>query len=192
MTRTSHRNTRRAALAALLAAGTLTVAGCFDEPKTEEKWTRIDVKGANLSAHPSVPAGSDSFNLQLAITYRRIITGFVVADLRVSPNVTHNDVDLAPDADRVRMANDIDNILQNSVTLGRATRAITGWDHLIQDLTLSFRGAVPDTGSVFLVVYLGAGDEVERVNQPDTLIVTPFDSNTYQLLPVGYEVAITP
>ena len=85
-------------------------------------------------------------------------------------------------------------MLANSVTLGRVTRAITGWDHLIQHIDFTFGATVPavltdsSTGpptGLFLVCYLGSGVKIERVNQPDTLIVTPFRSTPYQILPVG-------
>jgi hypothetical protein len=80
------------------------------------------------------------------------------------------------------------------------TRAITGWDHLIQDFDLGFNATVPATltdssstgppAGLFLLCYLGSGQKIERVNQPDTLIVTPFGSSQYQLLPVG--MSLTP
>ena len=93
------------------------------------------------------------------------------------------------------MAYDIDRILANSVTLGRATRAVTGWDHLQQELDLTFTGATPASGDtsaagLFLLCYMGAGDEVERQDGSDTLIVTPFISGQVHLLPIGMELAV--
>jgi hypothetical protein len=127
------------------------------------------------------------------ITYRSILTGFAIADLRVSPTMTPASVHVTPDAPRQPMAQDIDSLLQNSYSVGRATRAVTGWDHLIQRIDFSFNAAVPavldstgmSSGGLFLVCYLGSGDRVERIGMSDTLIVTPFKSADYRILPVG-------
>ena len=104
-------------------------------------------------------------------------------------------VALAPNAPRVPMAQNIDLILANSVTRGRAVRAVTGWDHLIQHIDFSFLGTVPATvdsssAGLFLLCYLGSGVKIERPGQADTVIVTPFTSQPYQILPVGLELAV--
>lgn len=181
---------------ALLALG---LSGCLGEPEIEDRWTRLDMESVNLTPYQAMPVGSNpNVSVRAAITYRSIVTGFVVAELRASSTITPAEVTVHPDAARLPMAQDIDRILANSVTLGRATRAITGWDHLIQRIDLSFAGVVPaalDTtgaapGSVFLLCYLGSGVEVERFGASDTLVVTPFNSNQYQILPIGMEFAL--
>jgi hypothetical protein len=94
------------------------------------------------------------------------------------------------------MAYDIDRILTNSVSVGRGTRAITGWTHLIQRIDFNFNAWVPaalDSAGVpvgaprglFLVTYLGSGEEIELPGGGDTLVVTPFPSGQYQILPSG-------
>lgn len=181
----------RLALVPLLMGGAVLLGGCFDEPKIEDRWTRLDIDGASVTVGQAMPAGSDSITVQAAITYRKIVTGFAVAELRSSGTLTSADVTLSPQSDRVTMANDVDRVLANSVTMGRATRAITGWDHLIQRVDFGFRCTVPDTATgLFLVLYLGAGDEIERgaANGADTLVVTPFPSVPNELLPVGIEL----
>jgi hypothetical protein len=132
--------------------------------------------------------------VRAAVTYRRIVTGFYVAELRVSPLLNATNTRIQPDANREIMAQDIDRLLPSSVTLGRATRAITGWDHLIQEIDFSFTGVVPPAGSggVFLVCYLGSGVEVERQDGTDTLIVTPFNSIQNELLPIGMAFTVGP
>lgn len=189
---------RLAAVLPLVLAG-LAAAGCLGEPKLEDRWTRLDLESVNLTPYQAMPVGTaSSVSLRAAITYRAIVTGFVVAELRASSTILPADVTVHPDAARLPMAHDIDRILANSVSLGRATRAITGWDHLIQRVDLAFDGSVPATldstgavpGSVFLLCYLGSGDEVERADGSDTLIVTPFDSDAYQILPIGMEFAL--
>ena len=181
----------RLALVPLVTAGAVLLGGCFDEPEIEDQWTRLDIEGASVTVGQAMPPGSDSITVQAAVTFRKIVTGFAVVELRASGTLTSADVSLSPESDRVLMANDVDRVLANSVTMGRATRAVTGWDHLIQRIDFGFRATVPDTATgLFLVCYLGAGDEVERgaADGSDTLIVTPFPSVPNQLLPVGIEL----
>ncbi len=187
----------------LLALLAFTSGGCLGEPKVEDRWTRVDIAGANLVAAQPVQAGT-SLPVQVSanITYRRLLTGFAVAELRASTTMSAATLQLRPDADRLRMANDIDRLLATSVSMGRMTRAITGWDHLIQRIDFSFTGVVPGaitdslgTGPVaglFLVCYLGSGVDIQLANGTDSVAVTPFASNPYQILPVGLPLTVTP
>jgi hypothetical protein len=187
---------RRGSATALLLAGSALLGGCLGEPKIEDKWTRIDLVGASVRPNQLLPAASAQvINVKTRITYRSILTGFAVVELRKSSSITTGGVVVDPDASREPMAYDIDRILANSVTLGRATRAVTGWDHLQQELDLTFTGATPASGDtsaagLFLLCYMGAGDEVERQDGSDTLIVTPFISSQVHLLPIGMELAV--
>jgi len=100
------------------------------------------------------------------------------------------------------MATDMDRLLATSVSMGREARAVTGWDHLIQHIDFAFTGDVPGsvTDSVgtgpavglFLVCYLGSGVKIERNDGTDTVIVTPYPSAPYQILPVGLTVKVAP
>jgi hypothetical protein len=192
----------RQRLARPLAAGALALVallsgGCFDKPEVEDRWTRIDVESSSATPYGALPPGTVApITLSTRLTYRRIITGYAIADLRVSSSVHAADVALHPDAPRVPMAQQIDQLLANSVSVGRAARAITGWDHLVQHIDFAFDAVVPagldSTGvppGLFLVCYLGSGEEIERIGMSDTLIVTPFDSMQYELLPVGMELS---
>lgn len=193
----SRRGGRRAAPAMAVAftlACTL-LSGCLGAPRLEDRWTRVDILSSNAVPYQMIPVGSDSFTVHARITYRTIVTGYAVAELRGSTTLLPTSVEIAPLAPRLPMAQGIDSVLSHSVSLGRMTRAITGWDHLMQELNLDFRATVPavltDSSStgpptgLFLLCYLGSGVKVERVNQPDTVIITPFGSSQYQLLPVG-------
>jgi hypothetical protein len=181
-----------------LALGTILLAGCLGAPEIEDRWTRVDLLSSNMVARQAIPSGSlQSITMSTTITYRSILTGFAVADLRASSATSAVSVVVDTDAPRERMALDIDRILQTSVSVGRATRAVTGWDHLIQHVDFSFNGVAPaltdSTGapvSLFLLCYLGDGQRVERQGQTDTLIVTPFGSTDYRILPVGIELAV--
>lgn len=188
---------RVAALAAGLVAAAA-ISGCLGAPEIEDRWTRVDLLGSNVPAGRVFTAGAaESVAVSAAITYRAIRTGFLVAELRASGTIDAAGVTLHPGADRLPMALDVDRILANSVSVGRATRAITGWDHLIQRIDFSFHGRVPgasDSASagLFLVCYLGSGEEIELANGEDSLVITPFESTEYEVLPVGLELTVAP
>ncbi|MEQ1832310.1 MAG: hypothetical protein ABL977_04580 [Candidatus Eisenbacteria bacterium] len=195
---------RSAAFAMVLPLLALASGGCLGEPKLEERWTRLDIQGASLASGQAVTAGSTvPVIMSTDITYRRILTGFAVAELRASTTFTPGALRMRPDADRLQMANDIDQLLATSVSMGRMTRAVTGWDHLIQHIDFTFTGMVPGatitdstgTGPVaglFLVCYLGSGVRMELPSGADSIVVTPFPSNEYQVLPVGLPLTVTP
>jgi hypothetical protein len=177
-----------------LALGAVLVAGCFDEPEIEDRWSRVDILSSTITPGQTVPPGSlDSVQVRVTVTYRSILTGFAVAELRASPTIAPTMVVIHPDAPRVPMATAIDSLLANSVTLGRGTRAVTGWDHLIQTIDFTFNGSIPPSPvGLFLVCYLADGEEIELGNGSDSLVVTPFPSAQYEVLPVGMELAGTP
>lgn len=199
--RRPHATSLRAALLVLLLVGS---GGCLEAPKIEDRWTRVDLDHSSLAPGQALTAGTmDSIHVDARITYRRIVTGFFVAELRASATLGPTNVALNPDAPRVPMANDIDAILANSVSIGRAVYPVTGWDHLIQPVSLDFRAmpqatvdssgvSVGATNGLFLVCYLGSGVKIERRGQADSIAVTPFLSAPNQLLPVGMELTVTP
>lgn len=188
---------RSAALRPLLilafVAGASLLGGCLDEPGIEETWTRIDIESSSLAPNQAMTLGSSpSISVRAKVTYRHIVTGFAVAELRTS-SIPATAVTVDPRSSRASMANDIDRILQNSVTAGRMTRAVTGWDHLIQPIDFTFTGAVPATvdsssAGLFLVCYLGSGTRLRLQNGQDSIVVTPFPSTPYEILPVGMEL----
>ena len=180
-----------------LLAMALTALACLDEPDIDETWTKLEF----LSVTPGpkqAPSASQPINVSLKgrITYRSILTGFLVAEVRYSPTITPGSVLLNPDEHTLRDAESIDRILANSVTTGRATRASTGFDHLMQDVTFNFTAQVPAAaatgGGLYLLLYMGEGEEVERVNDTDTLIVTPFVSTQKEVLHTGFAINVTP
>jgi hypothetical protein len=66
----------------------------------------------------------------------------------------------------------------------------------MQDVNLSFTALVPAAaltgGGLFLVLYMGAGDEIELANGEDSLVVTPFVSTDKEILHTGFPLTITP
>ena len=199
----ARRHARRAVAALALAAIAAPIGGCLWEPKIEDQWTRVDLQSSNLLPLQAVPAGSTlSISGRAAITYRAILTGAVVAELRASSTIPSVGSIVGPNAEREPMAAAIDQILAGSVSLGRATKLVTGWDHLIQPFDFSFSGTVPamlDSAGVpigapvglFLVCYLGSATKLELPGGGDSLIVVPFVSSQYRVLPVGLPLAVT-
>ena len=196
----SARRGRNASALLLIAVTTSILGGCLWEPKIEDQWTRVDLESANVVQLQSVQAGSSiTLSGRARVTYRRILTGVVVAELRASSAVPGAAAIVSPDAEREPMASAIDRILVSSVSLGRDTQLVTGWDHLIQPFDFSFSGSVPapldSTGApvgLFLLCYLGTGTEIELPNGSDSLVVTPMNSSQYQVLPVGMALTVTP
>ena len=120
------------------------------------------------------------------ITYRGIRTGYLVAELRYSDSLTAAMLPLDPDVHTFENALAVEHILQNSVTAGRATWPVTGFDHLMQTVDLQFTAPLPAamsgaasdslaTRGLFLVLYMGDGEKLELPTGQDSLLVTPFD-----------------
>jgi hypothetical protein len=195
---TAGRRARRAAALLVLAAALPALAGCLGKPTIEDRWTRIDLVSSNHTQGEAVAPGvRDSIALVARITYRSILTGYAVAELRASNTVPSGTVTLAPDADRPMMASDIDRILAGSVSVGRVVRPFTGWDHLVQTMPLSFAAVPPAmvdtsgaTSGLFLLCYLGSGERIELRDGSDSIAVTPYVSSAYQILPVGMKLSL--
>lgn len=188
-----------AAMVLLLAGG-----GCLGEPPLDERWTLLEFESVTPSANAMVAADQPlTVDVHGRITYRAIRTGFVVAELRYSDSLSPAMVSLDPDDHSLENALTVEHILANSVTAGRATRAVTGFDHLVQGVDLEFSAPVPagmlvadpDSAaarSLFLVLYLGDGEEVEVEAGRDSLVVTPFDVEDSQVLFCGFPLRVAP
>jgi len=185
------------AVLALLVIGATALLGCLDAPTIDETWTKLEF----LSVTPGpkqTRTASQPINVSVKgrVTYRSILTGFLVAEVRYSPTITPKSVALNPDEHTLRDAESIDMILANSVTAGRATYPSTGFDHLMQDVDLTFTAQLPagatTTGGCFLLLYMGNGTKIERQGEPDTLIVTPFRSTSKEILHTGFALNVAP
>jgi len=177
--------------------GALVLGSCLGEPEVDERWTLLEMVSVTPQPNQSRSA-SQPLNVTVKgrVTYRDIVTGFMVAEVRYSPTLTGLSLPLNKDDHNEACAASVDQILANSVTAGRATRAVTGWDHLMQDVNLSFTASVPPavltSGGCFLVLYLGAGDEIELASGEDSLVVTPFISTDKEILHTGFPLTIVP
>jgi hypothetical protein len=185
------------ALLAVMVMGITTLWGCLDSPTIDETWTKLEFLSVTPGPKQSRTA-SQPINVAVKgrITYRSILTGFLVAEVRYSPTITAKSVALNPDEHTLRDAESIDRILANSVTTGRATYPSTGFDHLMQDVDLKFTAQLPagatTTGGCFLLLYMGDGEKIERPGEPDTLIVTPFVSTNKEILHTGFALNVMP
>jgi hypothetical protein len=190
-----HRRWRRRRLATIAPLTLLVFVSCLGEPEIDERWTLVEF--LDTSPRPGQSAQtSQQLDVDVSgrITYRRIITGFLVAEVRYSDSVTPQSVALDPARHTLESAQNIDRVLANSVTAGRATRPVTGWDHLMQNFKLSFTAQVPDsaqTGGLFLLLFMGEGDEIRLQDGRDSLVVTPFVSTDYEVLHTGFALDVT-
>ena len=93
------RGRRRAARLIAPLVVLLAVTGCLDKPKITDRWTRIDLLAANVSPGQLIqPGARESLSVSTNIIYRSILTGFAVADLRVSGTLGPGSVNVSPDA----------------------------------------------------------------------------------------------
>jgi hypothetical protein len=193
----NHRGRRPRWVAVLPVVGALALASCLGEPEIDERWTLLEMRSVSPQPNQARSASQPlSVRVNGRITYRAIVTGFVVAEVRYSPTLNTLSLPLDVDEHTLECAQSVDQILANSVTAGRATRAVTGWDHLMQDVTLSFTAQVPPAvltaGGLFLVMYIGEGEEIELANGQDSLVVTPFVSTDKEILHTGFPLTIVP
>jgi hypothetical protein len=198
--RPASRRVRRRELAAVLAAAAslLVVAGCLEKPELDQQWTLLQFLDVAPTPDQSVSGNQPlQVNVRGRITYRQILTGFLVAEVRYSDTVSPQTLKMDPDTHTLAVAESVDRVLANSVSVGRATRAVTGFDHLMQDVTLSFTANIPPQalaggpGGVYLLLYMGSGDKMRLANGTDSLVVTPFVSTQYEVLHSGFPLDIT-
>jgi len=186
---------RRRGLVAALPLVSLILASCLGEPEIDQRWTLLEMVESTPQPTNSVVAGGTvDVTVSGRITYRKILTGFLVAEVRYSDSVTPSSVTLDPTRHTLDVAQDVDRILANSVTAGRATKPVTGFDHLLQDVGLSFTAQLPDTadgGGVYLLLYMGEGDEIRLQDGRDSLVVTPFVSTDREVLHTGFALSVS-
>jgi hypothetical protein len=194
----------RALGAATLVA--VAVGGCLGEPPVEERLTRLEILDASpVAAEAYSVGGATTVRLRARITYREILTGALVGELRASETLTSEDTVFDADERWTDKTEDVDRILDQSVSLGFEAVPATGWDHLVQEVDLEFEagsiqldesGAAPTLGSptgLFLIFYFASEvDEVELENGDEIEVVTPLFSRDHPILYSGVEVVATP
>jgi len=202
--------TRRLVVPAL--GGLLLLSGCLGEPEIQDRWTLLEILEASptdLSAY-SVGSATTPVTVRARITYRELLTGFLVADLRAAPVLTTDDTELDADDDPLGVAQDVDLILQNSVSVGADAVPVTGWDHLIQELDITFdggllaataadssvssagQGAVSASGLFLLLYFSDDVQEVELRSGEEIEVITPTFSTQRDILSAGIEIVPQP
>lgn len=172
------------------------LAGCLGRPEIEERWTHVELVSSNIDPTVPVVLGTDVIQGRVRVTFREILTGFLVAELRASNDLLYDMVELNPQEQRIGTARDVDAILQRSVTAGREVHAITGYPQLQREMEFTFdpfdaNVLLPGaTNALYLVVYLGEGEEIELEDGRDSLVVTPFYSSEYDILTQGIAVPL--
>ena len=189
------------ALAAALCA--VLLGGCLDEPEIDKRWTLVEFLSTDPRPVETVAAGTTvPVAVSGRITYRAIRTGYLVAEVRYAADLPPSAVGLDPDDHTLATSRHIEQVLAASVTAGRATRAVTGFDHLVQEIDFAFDAVVPaemasgDPDSLarrglYLVLYLGEGEEIELPAGRDSLVVTPLPVDEYELLLTGFALDVT-
>ena len=169
--------------------------GCFDAPPVEETWTRIELLSSSVDTREDFAGGAViPLQVDARITFRELLTGFLIVDVRSSATLTAADVDLEDDPDNdedgLDVAREVDRVLLESTSLAVEAVPITGFDHLIRELTVELDVAVSDSaGNIFLLVYFS--DDVEEVEEDDmeSIIVTPTLSTERDILSAGRAIA---
>jgi hypothetical protein len=165
--------------------------GCLDSPPVEERWTRLELISSSVDAREDFAGGTAvPLQVEARITFRELLTGFLVVDVRSSATLTGSEVDLEDDPDDdedgLDVAREVDRILLDSTSLAVEAVPITGFDHLIRDLTVELDAAVPDAaGEIFLLVYFSADVEEVEEDGMESIIVTPTFSTERDILSAG-------
>jgi hypothetical protein len=156
------------------------------------------------------PGSPATIALTARITFRKLLTGFVIAEVRSSDTLSPSDIQFTPNEDPLQRARDVDRIISESTSLGFASRAVTGFDHLIEEIPLSIdagfpppsaggavadslaRAAVHPGQGLFLLVYFGDVDEVEMDDGSRVDVVTPRPSEPNEILSTGVGITQGP
>ena len=181
-----------------LTCSTLLLAGCLNEPEIEDRWTDLEIVTASKDGSELVDySAGETLSLDARINYRSILTGALVAELRASGTIDASMVNLDAGEREIGAAADIDFILANSVTAGRAFRSVTGFPQLVQDVSFSFDSFRPageelrgPISGLFFVLYMGEEDEIELADGSDSTVITPFDSRGTKLLHKGIAIPL--
>lgn len=190
--------TARIALVAALLTGVL--AGCLGEPPIEERWTHLEMQSfAMPDTTALVPGEFVSVTVNARVTFRQLMTGFLVGEVRASSSLTADSLAL-DDEDLVLASESVDYLIENSVPVSRDVKGLAGFPQLRRRVSFEFDVRVPGrTGpdyepgggtatGLFLVLYMGEGDEIELEDGRDSLVVTPFTTREHEILATAYAI----
>lgn len=175
-----------------LAAGGL--AGCLGEPPIEERWTHLELLSADLPDSVALSPGDRVIvRTDGRVTFRQLMTGFMVGEVRVSAQLTADSLALDHE-DAIVVSESVDRLLANSHPVARAVKALAGFPQLRRMIPMEFEVTVPASAGapfapgsgpasgLFLVLYMGEGEEIELEDGRDSLVVTPFTTHEDEIL----------
>ncbi len=176
----------------LLAASLFTLSGCLGTPPIEESWTMMEIAESNVGSGV-VNEGAVSVSMKGRITFREILTGSVVADIRHSASIAPGDLEIDAENPSLSSAQQIDLILQNSTSTGFTSVLVTGFDHLVRGMDFQFDASIPAMGdslggSTFLLVYFADVEEIELESGQDSIVVIPILTTDEKVLASGIEL----
>ena len=180
-------------LLAVLAAAAFT--GCLGEPEVEERWTNLEFLSTSTQEVESyAPGDTVGAAIRARVTFRGHFIGFMVTELRVSHTLTADSLFLDDERDAIAASENVARLLQRSQPLTRTVRGMAGYPALRRYVETEFETQIPASvngifdrpGGVprglFLVLYMGDGEEIELEDGSDSLVVTPFDTREDEVL----------
>jgi len=189
---------RRAGLAmailpplALAAAG----GGCLEAPGVDETWTRLEVLASQPTASTLVaPGGTLVVSVDARITFRAIRTGDLAIELRRGDAALAAAHPLRPEDEPRLHSRRVETLLAATTPVAGASRAVTGFDHLMMDTQLAFTAPLPadldSTEGLWLLLFFGQGEEVRREGMADTVLVTPVAMDSLEILATGFALRL--
>ncbi|MBM4116880.1 hypothetical protein FJ251_03930 [bacterium] len=191
------RRQRALSALALLPPLALAAAGgaCLEAPGIEETWTRLELlASAPTAATPLALGDTLAVSADARITFRAIRTGELAIELRRGDAALAAAHPLRTDDDPAQHSRRVEALLAATTPVAGASRAVTGFDHLMMDLALDFRSQVPaDLGAgeaLWLLLFFGEGEEIRRAGMADTVLVTPVAMDSLEILTTGFALRI--
>ena len=182
-------------IATLLLILALLLGGCLGEPPVEERWTNLEfLEVPDFGATSFGVGDSVSVQVRSRVTFRDQFVGFVVGELRVSQTLSADSLFLDHTRDAIVASENVDRLLTQSSPVARGTKGLAGFPQLRRTLDMHFEATVPGfvdgrfdppggtPRGLFLVLYMGEGEEVEQEDGSDSLVVRPFLTHEDQIL----------
>jgi len=170
------------------------LAGCLGEPPIEERWTHLEMTSFAVPDTVALaPGDMVTVEVDARVTFRQLMTGFLVGEVRVSSTLTPDSLAL-DDEDLILASESVDYLIRNSVPVSRGVKGLAGFPQLRRRVPFAFDVRVPsDAGpayqpgggsatGLFLVLYMGEGEEIELEDGRDSLVVTPFTTREHEIL----------
>ncbi len=176
---------------ALAAAG----GGCLEAPGVEETWTRLDLLSSQPAAGALVaPSGTLAVSVDVRITFRAIRTGDLAIELRRGDAALLAAHPLRADDEPRQHSRRVQALLAATTPVAGASRAVTGFDHLMMDAQLAFAAPLPadldSTEALWLLLFFGQGEELRRAGMADTVVVTPVAMDSLEILATGFALRL--